>query len=562
MFYPGYSIYNLPGAEERRAPTAASVLNVDSAKLPEGFPMHIWTAQAQRYLEYWRWFNGDILAERRAKTKDGKDVLKYPLGINPVRNFARKHAAILLGEEAFDTPAPLVKMQVKPKNPLNGQEISDDDKKNAIICQNAVNEVWTSSNGRALQMENATLAQFLGGCVFQLTWQHKRKDLLIPVVIKNIIPDFFLPVWKADDFYDLLEAYVVYKIPTTVAKQSYPLTELPNSSAGGQGYVMYVEHWTRDYYTITLDRTPILSDDSGTKILYEQVDNPFSFVPFVYIPHIREGGFWGNSMVPDIQGLARELNARAADVGDSIRETVHRKRYVHDLNGDVKPKQLDNGVWAINLGQTNPATKATPDVFTEDPPALPESATNFTSDLWGQLLREGHIGDIAFGEDEGSQRSALTLAFRMWPSTAHARMERAFWNEGLNTIAKMILRMCVAKAKEIPNVKIPDDFERKFSFFPDWLPMIPRDREQQVNEVILRFQAGLISPQRALEMLGDVRDIEEEIELIRQWQMFQASLQVATSAGGKSDAEGNVAGAGAATQLAEPIASSGLGAND
>lgn len=85
--------------------------------------------------------------------------------------------------------------------------------------------------------------------------------------------------------------------------------------------------------------------------------------------------------------------------------------------------------------------------------------------------------------------------------------------------------------------------------------MIPRDREQQVNEIILRFQAGLISPERALQMFGDIEYIPEEIEQIREWLLFQSRL-------GTADVKGSQGDEGAETRLVEPAVSDGLSAND
>jgi len=552
--FPNYGFYNaLPGIEDRRAPSAASIIALDEAHVPTTFPMWVWAAQTARYREYWQWFNGDILNEERAKTTGGKKVLKYPLGINPVRNFARKHAAILLGEETFDTPDPLVRAIVTPQNPLSGSGIIPDAEKNlALTAQNVINMVWAQSNGRAIQTENATLSQFLGGCVFQLTWQPERKnDFRIPIIVQNVMPDFFLPIWATNDTWDLLEAYVVYRIPAYVAAEIY------NYPYSKNGWATYCEHWTRKDYSIYLDGRPVTSGYYGTSTTYHKLNNPFGFVPFVYIPHLREGNFYGSSMVEDLRGLVREYNARTADLGDSIRDTVHRKRFVTDLTGDPKPKMLDEKgmVQAINLGSTNPATKATPHVFTEDPPQIPEGVADFPQRIWDQLLREANVGDIAFGEDEGSQRSALTLAFRMYPSTSHGRMERTYWTDGLNMIARKILRMCVVKASEIPAVNIPKDFALRLQFGQDWKPMIPRDREQQVNEIILRFQAGNLSPEQALSMFADIEYIPEEVARIKEWLTFQASL-------GATDVKGSEAGEGAPEKMIKPAASDGLSVND
>jgi len=549
---------NLTALSYRRAPLVSSTL--DPKTVPSGFPMAIWSNQWARYRRYWDWFTGDVLDEMVPSGVNGKkSIHKYPLRINPIFNFAWKHAAILLGEEVTDTPYAFAKMNCTPKTPLDDKDaFEESDKKLARVCRNVVNEVWAHSHGRSIQMENAVLQQFLGGCVFQVKYHgprsKKRKQLRIPVSVKNVLPDFFVPIWNGEDFWDLTEAYVVYRIPRHVALTEYPYhykVSVNDDPLAGQGintnttsasdWVVYCEHWQRDEYSIYLDGRPLkeVYSEPGFKpveVVYDHLNNPFGFVPFVYIPHIRSGDFHGFSMVDDLAGQIIELNARMTDVGDNMRDTVKRRRYATDLSRNSKQIQLDDGTWATDLGPTNITTKATPRVSTEDPAVMSDALANYPQMLWDQLLRDGNLSNISFGEDDVSQRSAIALAMRMFPTTAHSRAERTFWTEGLILIAHMILRICVIKKDEIGDFKldIPEDFERLILLAVDWLPQIPRDREQQVNEMILRKAQGLVSLETALKTLGDSDYISEEVERIRRDLMFQAQLSSMGATPGKN----------------------------
>jgi hypothetical protein len=604
----------LPGARDRIAPMthAQAIHATDGKRVPQLFPLEIWNDMQGRYSEYWAWFNGDRLNEA-IKDKNGNPTKakKYPLAINVIRNFSRKHAAILLGEESFDSGEPLIKTVVTPKASLkkrvreaptmpslnhaqplppappapkllpgqkpptpeptpppipisvtgDNEEYDQEDRALAQQLEDIINEVWVDSNGRAIQMENAVLSQFLGGNVFQAVWhapwEDARKEKRIPISIHSIIPDFFLPVWKSNEPWNLLEAYVVYRIPASAAAQQYGV-----KTTSTTGFVIYVEHWTRDRYSVFLDGVPLTTNINNVKFTFKDVVNPFGFVPFVYIPHMREGSFWGSSICEDLTGLTREYNARLADIGDNMHDTVHREMYVRNLSQDPVPKKLNERVTATNIGNTNGATKEPPEVFAIDPVALPQSATDFADKtLWTQTLRQGDVSDVAYGEDEGSQRSALTLAFRMWPSTAHARMERTYWTEGLNHLARMIIKMIVCKADD-PAIKklgvdIPEDWQHRVKFAQDWLPMIPRDREQLVNEVILLFQSGLMSPQRALHVLGGVDYVDDEISQIMEWMVFQASLGSMGGASTPGDTGMSKSGEGAEMLHETPVAATG-----
>lgn len=565
--FPSSGLYRLPGVDDRRAPTATSVISINEKWVPNSFNMAIWNMQQARYFDYWRWFGGDMLRETRTGSTKDVMLLKYPLEINPIRDFSRKHAAILLGEESFDSSEPLIRTRVTPRPDLLSPDLDMDgkdstveqaDRRLAQIAQDTINMVWSDSKGRSLQQENATISQFIGGSVFQIDWNPALKDRPIPIEIKNVMPDFFLPVYKSQNYYELLEAFVVYRISSQVAHELYGY-DVSNS---GSGWVTYCEHWTCYNYSVLIDGKSITGkpNEDGT---FSEPKNPFGFVPFVYIPHLREGNFFGSSMVEDLRGLTREFNARMADTGDAVRNSVHRRRYATDLRANPVAKQLDvnSNTWATYLGPTDANTKATPNVWVEDPPVLPDSMANWGDKLWTQLLRFGALSPMNYGEDEGSQRSALTLAFRMWPSTAHARAERVFWTDGLNQIAKYVLRMLVVKRKFVDKfVNIPDDFETRLQFSQDYLPMIPRDREQMVNEVVIRFQSGLLTPERALEMLGDTPYVMEEVKKLEDWMKLKVQIEnsvgqkVQTSGGKTADGKSQ----GAQTQITMPIATDGL----
>jgi len=62
-------------------------------------------------------------------------------------------------------------------------------------------------------------------------------------------------------------------------------------------------------------------------------------------------------------------------------------------------------------------------------------------ELLAHFRREVSVPAVAYGEDEGSQRSSLTLVTRMWPLVSHVKMERSFWTTGLHVLNNMILKM-------------------------------------------------------------------------------------------------------------------------
>ena len=147
---------------------------------------------------------------------------------------------------------PLIKTVVSPRLPLGGDdEATDEDKKLARLATAIVDEVWTQDGGRANQHENAVIGEFLGGCVFKLSWQPWRNDLHVPVVVEKVLPDYFMPIWNPKNYNDLFEVFEVYKVNAAQCKALYG--KEPRNGT----FALYVEHWKKDTYTITLDGEPI-----------------------------------------------------------------------------------------------------------------------------------------------------------------------------------------------------------------------------------------------------------------------------------------------------------------
>ena len=533
---------------QRAAISSTGILNKDH--LPPDFPYALWEEQQGRYRHAWRWFTGEYLDEIRGKTPDGENVYKFPLKINVIRDFARKHAAMLFGEIPEHSSRPLVRCMFSPivlessDDNLDTIDLADrpvdPKKKEAQFYANVVNRVWHQSSGDGMLFENATLSQFLGGSYLSLNYVPWRKDLLIPIEIRNPKPDFVLPIWSNDNPWELLECYILYRMPGASARLQWGIDTDETT------YVTYAEHWTKEHHSIYINGKPIEINIGGTKISYDKAENIFGFVPVFYLPRLRESGFYGSSIVPDIEGLTLEFNGRMADAGTAVMRTAHRRWFGRNIASNPRRKQFDNE-WYTDLGMENPAVKNPPEIWPENPPQWSPALSQFTNDIWLQLLRQGSMTPVAFGEDEGSQRSALTLAIRFWPTSVVSRIQRIFWTSGLNHVALKLLIMLNKIGWKFGGRAFPENPGIEFDVAQDWLPMVARDREATVNEIILLSSTAIprISVRRSLELLGDVPDIDEELEEIMRDMEVMSEYQQEIEA----DAE---------TQVATPKASDGL----
>lgn len=522
--------------DKRRIGTTSVVTS--ESDWPASFPVDLWGIQSDRYAKYWSQFTGQIWEETIPNSADENGIpqLRYPLQINYLKEICMKHSYVLFGEVP-DGPQPLVPIRCVPAKDLStGNEDPDTDQnmKFAKQIQNFVNKVWMENDGRNLQQEGGLVQQFLGGHIFKVGWSPYDSTLRYGIRIENVIPDFFLPVWDGGRPNHLLEAWIVYRIPTREAalRFDFPIED-------GMQDPMYVEHWTEKSITITLNNKPITYTVDDVQITYDNFPNPFGFVPFVYIPRERAGGYYGLSLLDDLVGIAKELNARIADMGDVVEETAHRDVFFNNLSGAPKTTDYGGTRPAINLGTSPPGVNDQPNAWAIDPLTVTESIAGYPEFLRKQLGRDSSIPDVAYGEDEGSQRSALTLAFRMWPLTAKIRAVRTYWTTGLILLAKMIVKIAMVKSDvyEMPDfIKSMDlDSIDEIDWSVDWSPMIPRDKEQELNEIVVGIQSQMLSPVTGLSLLNLVDDPAVEYKRVQDHMIFNTQLQASLKASGTSD---------------------------
>jgi hypothetical protein len=498
---------------QRRVGTGGAITFKED-EFPSTFPFALWNAQQNRYLEYWNMFMGTWLQEETQESDEhGNPVLRYPLQINFLKKTCMEHSYILFGE-VNDIPGPLAPIRITPRIKPGQKKPDDETRRRAEELEDFINRVWTDNNGRSLQQEAGLMCQFLGGIVFRLGWQPEDEDLEFGIRLEHMSPELIYPVWDGGHPDNLLEMWVAYRMPTREAhwRFNYPLEN-------GGSDPMYVEHWTKDKINIWLAGEYLDYEIAGEHFHFEDMPNPFKFVPFIYIPRERAGSFFGLSLLDDAKELAKEMNARLADISDVIGETSHRDVYMRNVNISPKTTDIGGSRPAINLGQTPPGGEM-PDVFAIDPPPINEAMVSHVELLRDIYGRDVSVPSVAEGEDEGSQRSALTLAFRMHPLTAKVRAVRTYWTTGLILLAKRVAKMAIAKkvggitAKHLDNV----------DWAVDWSPMIPRDREADLNEVVLGIQTNMITPRTGNKMLGMTEDPGNEEDEVKEWLTFIQSL--------------------------------------
>lgn len=461
------------------------------------FPEAEWHSQRMLYANLEQWFNGDKLNEKQVQ--GGRSVDKYPIKINPIRAAVHKHAYALFGEVADDS-RPLCVPSLQPDD-LGKLEV-------AKKGQDFLNRVWHDSYGRSQMMTSALGSQIYGGSVFKASWVPDQKWRKFPIRIENVHVSNFVGIPMSGDHYRLSESWIVKAISPVEAERSFGMYFPPEEM------VYYVEYWTPDEYEITINGQIIPTGKvggDGKEIKYAG-PNPFGVVPITYIPHIRTTDFYGESLITqNLQGIVQEMNKRVADYGDAVSDDSHRYYVIKNVSGRPEVYELSPGLRVIQLPSSPAITgkEQSPDMDMLGSIQASAPMKDLNEQLYDHFRREAFIPKVADGEDEGSQRSALTLAMRMWPLLSHTSMERIFWQDALANINATVIQMGITKGLQIPKEI------QEMRLETQWAPMLPRDREVFVNELISRAGAKLGSLEHLLSLLDDIEDPHAEYERVK-----------------------------------------------
>jgi hypothetical protein len=475
-------------------PTRFSLMDIP------GFPYDAYDEQWTAYTASERWFTGQALDDQ-PESKAKVDL--YPLRANPIVGTVLKHAYILFGEVEDDARGLVVpKVLYDPKK--------EGSKEQAQIAEDALNTLWFENHGRAILVESAIMSQIYGGCVLKATyvpweWDEYGGNRTIPIRVETINPKNFIGVPDASDNYNLVEAWVVKEIERAAA--------IEWGYNGEDETVWYVEHWLNDTYSVTIDGKPAWRTVNGVPEYFSGA-NPFGFVPFVYIPHIRIGGFKGFNAFDHLTGLVKELNARWGDMGDAVNDDSHPVIAGKNIPGSVQFKRASDWLEYVDLG-SNPGISGNepePDLWQVNSQRASPAMASMLKEIMAQYRRDAFVPPVADGEDEGSQRSGMTLAIRFWPLTSHAGTERYFWTPGLNVFHKMMLR--IMANKQLGEIT-PEHLKLRIK--EKWAPFLPRDREAEVQEWAIRANNNIASLEHLVELASDVEDIENERQKILAW---------------------------------------------
>ena len=480
-----------------------------------------WAELRRRYAAYWSFFDGSVWDEKirtqkaLSGKKKGEDQYRYPIQVNPVQPACLLHSHALWGEVRMNTdPLMRVVAEARAKNDF---QTGIADRANEVLQTIAYENFM-----RTMQLEAGLVTQVLGGTVFKYSYAPSDPFLTVPIRVENLLPDYFWAVPRpGSQGMRLSMAKVGFLISASDALLFYPNAEGISALRGDE--FEYLEEWTESGYSIRLqEKMGGLAGIRGPKTAWIQkpAANPFKLVPFVYIPHIRAGSFWGLTFIEQVMELAREINSRYADFGDAIRAGTHRKLWTSNQRTPIAVKQFGTGENYLDLGTSGPGNDK-PELNALDPPDIPEGYMKLADSLMELLRIAMFTPSAGYGELSGTQRSSETLYGLVWPLEAHINGERIQWTTGLSVGADIALRMLAAKEQAGIN-----DTHVGLRMRGDWAPIFPKSRQALTQELVQRKQVGQVSTPTALAQYGDVpeSEIEEEAKRIEEEMKAEAEL--------------------------------------
>jgi hypothetical protein len=440
------------------------------------------------YRKYEYYYSGEVLEKLADPKRPEESPLQYPLQINLCREWADMMASYVYGQ--WDQH--VITHLVDRKQQQDGS-IADLEDERCESMERVLREQWEEGDNDSHADMAAVDMMVYGGFVVKTHWDMTDKK------IKDewLCPDVFIPRWHPTDVNRLLEVIIAYNIARQDAMDVWNIDPVRGKKLPEE--VLVWERWTPKNYQHYVEDIPV----RGSEV------NPHGFIPYIYIPRRRSSaahfGYYGISCLENTMALQDEVNERAADIGDGIAYSSHPIRVIVNYAGKEDLTIGPDSVWDLGYGFGGREPKA----FTLETTGNYTQAMEYVRQVESMGRNVGHLPPVAFGEDEGSQRSGTTLLIRFLPLTQEIKRTRLYLATGLRQRAMNILKLAAA---QLPVRFTEADLNRSVKV--QLAPILPKDISDKINEWAVRIPAGFGTPEQAYEDLGHPRPKEAAKEAL------------------------------------------------
>jgi hypothetical protein len=448
----------------------------DIGKGVSPYQQDVWSMLRMDYDRADRYYRGDVFREK-VETETGADdaPLLYPVGVNLVKLITLSMTDALLGEHDDNDPILFVARNNDTVTETLKQTISY--LSSVLSFSNAGSTLWESEFSRNLY----------GATVIRVAPSLSSKP---HVRWSKVDVRTFYPIFDPEDPDNLLEATVVTVLTRDQARIKYNIEST-------EEFPVKMEKWTASSYETTID---------GKRVDKYSGFNPYGIVPFAYIPRFRTTDWYGESLVSDLYAPQDELNARLADVGDTLNYNSHPVFWGMNMPKGFNAKNFPlsaNAMW--DLGRSFGSGGAKPEVgILQAANPVPESAFKHIQFVYDWVRTSSFAPPIAFGEDSGGgQRSGVTLEIRLWPLLKAVRRSRSYMTTGLSRAMQITGKILAQKKFSDVDPRVINGL-LEGNLTVQYHHVLPRDQAAIVDEVVklLSTPVPSISLETAQEVLG------------------------------------------------------------
>lgn len=530
---------------------------------------------AERMAKYPSWrgmFSGSHVNQELegVPSTDNQPNYRWPSRVNLFYTYGMIHAAWMWGRgETSKEADDLFDLALDRKIPgLGGPEMTS-----SVPTYQEALEYWWSHFQHILRPAAAT-QMWAGGAFLKVSWNPFHPASVYGCLLEMVDPEFVYPIWDPINFDTLLSVKIVFYVGPAVAIEKYGITERQLRDIVRNDQVRVEEYWSRQQYWIRLGpdggqvvaRQPTIAGQPGEPY---QGRNPWinpytqqAVVPVVYIPRVRTQGFFGDSLMENLEGPVEEMNKALSDIGDALNESTHTNGAVADNHaaGTRGNQQTSFSIprgELMNLGLT-PAGLQQGRIYEFEGGQIPAGGMEYVKQF--QTITEQVAMLMPGAKGQSSADTGFGAAMEMLPTLYHTDWMRSHWSHGIGgrgQICQILGVMWFVKGQQnaggtflVPQGITPRTLMVRIR--TNFRAMIPRDRVATVQEITALAVNKVLPPRELLKRLGDVENIDETLGELIHWIMWLAAWDAAV-AGRPVDVGKNMDEEGIDKQPAMPL---------
>ena len=353
-------------------------------------------------------------------------------------------------------------------------------------------------------LQAVTEANISGGVAFKLKYDEANK--YVRILPRNRIECF--PVYEFDDYENIYRVhFIAFQDEKTIWKQTYDF------EAG----VCYIEEALYDVQNISVPKSVIIPRQ---KLGFN--GRWVDFLPVYIIPNIPQlGEVWGLSELSDLIPIIDEINRKYSDLSDSLRFDMFAITVMLNMqiDSDNPPKTKAGAIWDL-AGGTPDGARA--DVFKlESQFSYIESLKYHIDSLVSYLFEFSQVVNLSVDRVSGmGSLSGVALKLLFSSIISKTGKKNIIWAVKLRDIYLGALKM----RQIYEGYDIPEDLDIEVIMHNP----IPQNEQEEVNVLVQKITAGLISITNAMNELGIENPEEEIAKIIEEKKMFDRELSIET----------------------------------